>query len=110
VAEWAGPSVVVSQYTNGERETAVDDGDAERVRRGFVEALARRRSGPVDRESSAGAGVGFVPDEVERPVRLWHGERDDNAPIDGVPRLADWLPAGRLVRLDGADHLGALLR
>ena len=49
-------------------------------------------------------------DDVDVPVRLWHGDADSNVPLTGARRLAERLPNGRLTVLEGADHLNALLR
>lgn len=109
---WVGarapPSAVVSQYTTGDSE--VTDEAAELVRRGFVEAFERHRSGAVT-ELRLLAGEWDVPmADVDSPVRLWHGDRDANAPLRAARALAGRLPDGDLTVVEGADHLEALLR
>ncbi|MFC4358366.1 alpha/beta fold hydrolase [Halobium salinum] len=109
VVERTDASAVVSQYTSADGDP-VPEPVAELVGRDFVEALARSRSGVVVESRLHAAEWGSDLDRVSAPVRLWHGDRDTNVPVGGARRLADRLPDGRLTVLDGADHLGSLLR
>jgi pimeloyl-ACP methyl ester carboxylesterase len=104
-----GPaSVVVGQYTDDPDE--VPDEAAEVVRRDFVAGVGDQRAGFVT-ESRLSVREWDVPlAAVERPVRLWHGGRDENAPVEGARRLADRLPEAGITVFEEADHLSALLR
>ncbi|ELZ42447.1 alpha/beta hydrolase fold protein [Halorubrum saccharovorum DSM 1137] len=110
VAARRDPSFVVAQYTTGDPTAAVSDRAAEVVRGDFLEALARHRSGAVAefRQTAAEWDVDFG--DIDAPVRLWHGDDDENVPIAAVRRFEAALPTARLEVLDGADHLGTLLR
>lgn len=107
-----GPaSVVVGQYTSDGGE--IPDEAAEVVGRDFVTAVGNRQSGFVT-ESRLSARDweewDFSLDDVRRPVRVWHGGRDANAPVEGARRLADRLPNAEIRLFERDDHLSALLR
>jgi len=114
VARRGSPSLVVSQYTSGDGDAAGDgveavpDDTAELVRREFCEALARSRNGVVTESRLFARGWDVSLDAVECPVRLTHGERDGNVPVDAARRLAERLPDATLSVTD-ADHLHTLL-
>ena len=85
----------------------------------FREALydgLKRSLGPYRRAYEAElkayvAGWSDRLNAVTLPVRLWHGDADDWAPLDMAQRLAERLPAGSVVNsLPGAGHFGALRR
>ncbi|ESP87192.1 alpha/beta fold hydrolase [Candidatus Halobonum tyrrellensis] len=110
VAKRAPASFVVSQYTTPEGRAAVSDRVAELARREFVEAFAHTARGFVTETRLLAQEWTVDPADVDRRVRLWHGADDANVPVADARRLADRLPDGRLTVVDGADHLGALLR
>ncbi|WP_276255069.1 alpha/beta fold hydrolase [Halomontanus rarus] len=110
LARRAPPSVVVSQYTTAEGRRALADEAAELVRRDFIEAFAAHRTGAVTESRLFTQEWDLSIAEIDHRVRLWHGERDTNVPIDAARGLYDRLPNGRLTVLEEADHLTALLR
>lgn len=103
------PSLVATQYTSDAGDELPAD-VAELVRRDFVEAFARHRSGFVTETRLLADSWELPFDELDAPVRLWHGDRDTNVPIEGARRLSERLPDAELTVLDGADHLRSLLR
>ncbi|KTG09571.1 alpha/beta hydrolase [Haloprofundus marisrubri] len=110
VARRASPAVVVSQYTTAEGVAELDDGVAELVRRDFAESVEGGQSGAVT-EFRLLADTWDVPlERVGHPVRLWHGEKDTNVPVDAARGLADRLPDATMTTLRDADHLTSLLR
>ena len=109
LVERTSPAPVVAQSTAPERRGSVPDGAAELVGRDFVEAFAHGASGFATETRLLAREWGFAPEDVDPPVRLWHGERDTNVPVAGARRLADRLPDARLTAFEGADHLGTLL-
>ena len=108
VADRADPSFVVGQYAAD--AAAVPSDAVATVKADFLEAFDRHRSGAVTEFRDAGTDWGIDLDAVDVPVRLWHGTADTNVPIAGAERLAETLPTADLRTLDGADHLGTLLR
>lgn len=102
------PSVVVAQYTTG--DASIPDEAAAVVRADFVAAIAGDASGAVTEFRNASSPWAIPYDEIGAPVRFRHGTADTNVPIDGVQRLVDRVPTGRLDVLDGGDHLETLLR
>lgn len=109
-AERASPSFVVSQYTTSDGQAELSEDVAELVKRDFVEALARSRRGFVTESRLLAREWDFPVTEVDRRVRLWHGGRDANVPVEDARRMADRLPNARLTTFDEADHLHSLLR
>lgn len=108
VAARAPPSAVASQYADDPAD--LPDGAAALVRRDFVEAFARHRSGFVTETRTLSDAWDVSPADVGAPVRLWHGGRDDNVPVADARRLAARLPDGTLTVFEEADHLRTLLR
>jgi pimeloyl-ACP methyl ester carboxylesterase len=101
------PPIVAEQYTDS---AAVSSEVLEQVAADFREAMAETRAGCLRELRDAGSPWPVSLDRVDAPVRLWHGDRDENIPIEGVRRLEDSLPAASLTVFEGADHLQALLR
>lgn len=101
-------SVVVEQYTADGDE--VPDEAAEVVRRDFLTGVGSQRDGFVTETRLSVREWDFPLDAVGRPVRLWHGDRDANAPVEGARRLAERLPDADLTVFDDEDHLSVLLR
>ncbi|QKG92609.1 alpha/beta hydrolase [Halorubrum salinarum] len=108
LADRADPSFVVGQYAAD--ADAVPADAAATVKADFLAAFERHRSGAVTEFRAAGDDWGIDLGAVDIPVRLWHGTADANVPIAGARRLAEALPTADLRTLDGADHLGTLLR
>ena len=109
IADRRPPSFVVAQYTDGNGESIPDD-VAEAVRRDFVAAVSTRQSGAVHELRMLNGSWASLLDDVDRPVRLWHGARDTNVPIENARNVRDRLPDAQLEVFDDADHLGSLLR
>lgn len=53
---------------------------------------------------------GFDVSEIKRPVVLWHGDDDRNAPLSHAQALADKMPHAELVVWNGMGHLTAFER
>ncbi|ELZ35109.1 hydrolase or acyltransferase of alpha/beta superfamily protein [Halogeometricum pallidum JCM 14848] len=104
------PSLVTAQYTSDAAGDELPADVAELVRRDFVEAFARHRGGFVTETRLLADSWDLPFDELDAPVRLWHGDRDANVSLEGARRLAERLPDAELAVLDGADHLRSLLR
>lgn len=102
------PSFVVAQYTTDDGIDEIPDTVAATVKRDFVEAVGENRAG-VRRESRQFTDDWDVsPAAVDCPVRWWHGEHDENAPLDGAERMASALPDCDLRVVSDTDHLGTL--
>jgi len=109
IADRRPPSFVVAQYTDGNGDTIPDD-VAQVVSRDFVASVSTRRSGVVHELRMLNGSWASFLDDVDRPVRLWHGTRDTNVPIENAHNVRDRLPDARIEVFDDADHLGSLLR
>jgi pimeloyl-ACP methyl ester carboxylesterase len=101
------PAVVVSQYAETDR---IPDDVATLVARDFADAVSASRRGALTELRLLAAPWNLSLASVGRPVRLRHGTRDANVPIDGARTLRDRLPDARLTAVEDADHLTALLR
>jgi len=108
LATHVSPAVVVSQYTDD--RASLDDDVARLVARDFATAFARSSHGVVTELRLLADRWPFSLGAVDRPVRLWHGARDANVPVDGARTLHDHLPDARCTVFESADHLTALCR
>lgn len=109
IAEHASPGFIVSQYTSSDTSVEISGEVGRLVKRDFIEAFACHRSGAVT-ESRLFSQEWDVPlNTIETRVRFWHGTRDGIVPIQACERLKNALPNGRLIPLEGADHLTSLL-
>lgn len=50
----------------------------------------------------------FQLDEIQMPLKLFHGEQDVNAPIALVRRVVAELPSAQLVTYENEAHLSTL--
>lgn len=108
-ADRLDPSFVLAQYTADGTGT-IPDAEAAIVKRDFLEAFARHRSGAVTefRNTASDWGIEFAAIDV--PVHCWHGTADTNVPVADARRFARTIPAAERHELEGADHLRTLLR
>jgi len=102
------PAFVVGLYADAPE--SVPDDAAAVAKADFVEAFAEHRSGAVTEFRHAATDWGIDYAAVDAPVHLRHGSDDANVPVADARRFADRLPAAAVTVLDGADHLGTLLR
>lgn len=111
VAARRDPSFVVAQYTTGDA-ASVPDRAAAVVRADFLAALDRHRSGAVAefRRAATAWDDAVALADVDAAVRFHHGAGDANVPVADARRFVATAPDAELSVLDGADHLGALLR
>jgi pimeloyl-ACP methyl ester carboxylesterase len=100
---------VVTQYTSPDGPPVSDEA-AELVRSDFCEGFRETTAGAVTETRLFSGDWGFSVENVERPVRLWYGRRDANAPLTAAHELDDRLPESDLTVDDEADHLTTLLR
>lgn len=110
VAERASPSAVVGQYTNGDDSTDVPPDAAEIVRADAAEALGTHRDGAVTESGFLAREWPVSLQRIDVPVRLWHGDRDENVPIDGAWGLERKLPDAEVTVVEDSDHLTTLVR
>ncbi len=72
------------------------------------ESLRQGSRGPVWDLRLYVREFGFRPGEVRVPLTLFHGDRDENAPIALARRVAAEIPGARLVRYSAEAHLSTL--
>ncbi len=107
VADHLSPAVFLSQYTERAVD-AFDDRVVDHLTAEFVAAVGGSRPGVATEFRLLGEPWGVDVDEINRPVRLWHGTEDTNVPIASARQLSGRLPEGELRTVDG-DHLSTLL-
>ena len=98
----------LSQYTDREIET-FDPALVELLTAEFVEAVGGSGQAVATEFRLLAREWGFPPEEIDQPVRFWHGEADTNVPIVGVEKLSQRVPTSELTRLPGGDHLTTVL-
>jgi pimeloyl-ACP methyl ester carboxylesterase len=103
------PSFVVDQYTADDGPDGIPDSTAEAVKRDFLEAFARHRTGAVTEFRHTADDWGIDYGDVDVPVTLWHGKDDTNVPLADARRHADEIPTAELEVIEDADHLRSLL-
>ena len=109
LTEQLSPAAVVSQYTTDGTDH-VPTTAAEQVHRDFLEAFTHSQQGVVTEFAHAGTEWDISLDRIDSPVCFRHGTDDSNVPIEGVRNLEKAVPTATLRVLDGADHLGTLLK
>jgi pimeloyl-ACP methyl ester carboxylesterase len=71
----------------------------------LLEATYRRGPDTVTEEILASLGPwGFSPTDVRVPVQLWHGDRDEAAPVDLARSVAGNIPGAHLTVYAGEGH------
>lgn len=107
LARHRSPSVFLSQYTDRATDT-FDAAVVDLLTDDFVAAVGGRRQGIATEFRLLAEEWEFSVDEIDTPVRFWHGQQDGNVPLAGVEQLGQRLPNSDLTTLDG-DHLSTLL-
>jgi len=102
LASVTGPETIAEQYT----DRSVSEAVVRAIAGEFHEAL-RQGARAVERESRSFATDAPEPGRVSVSLRVWHGTRDENAPLASVRAFVDTTD-GTLVSPE-ADHLGTLL-
>lgn len=71
----------------------------------LLEAMRQGPAGEVDDYRVTCEPWGFVPEEVELPVTLWHGEADETVPLHQAQDLMARIPNVELHVIPGQGHL-----
>ncbi len=84
------------------------------VARAFLEMLAETfAQGPAGAQVDSAlvaSAWGFDPADVRVPVHMWHGDADENVPIEMARHLAERVPGARLTVVEGEGHLSLVHR
>ena len=84
------------------------------VARAFLEMLAETfAQGPAGAQVDSAlvaSAWGFDPADVRVPVHMWHGDADDNVPIEMARHLAERVPGAELTVVAGEGHLSLVHR
>lgn len=108
IADHLTPALFLSQYTEREIDT-IDDPIVDLLAAEFVAAVGSSRHGVATEFRLLAEEWGFSVDEINQPVRFWHGQQDTNVPLAGVEALSQRLPNSELTTLTKRDHLSTLL-
>ena len=87
-----------------DRAIFADEALAGAYRRDLEEALRQGVAGMREDAGAVTADWPFAVGDLRCPVRLWHGDRDANAPIGMGRWLAEHLPRAELTEWPGAAH------
>lgn len=82
---------------------AVYEGLVETQREG-----SRRLEGPIEDAIAFVRPWGVDFTSIRSPIRLWHGDRDETAPLRLARILAESIPGAQLTVVPGAGHIGTL--
>lgn len=100
---------IVSQYTTESSPVEVSERLARLVERDFREAFAETTSGAVRDSQLFASPWNFEPESVSCPVRFWHGDVDQNVPVEGAHAFSSVIPQADLTVLEAHGHLETLL-
>lgn len=75
------------------------------VRQTFVESTRQGPAGIVEDYRVWGSPSGILYEEIELPVRLWHGDADEIVPLHHAKHVAGRIPRAELTVLPGVGHL-----
>lgn len=71
----------------------------------IAESFRQGTSGWLHQVKLLGSPWGFELEKINRPVTIWHGTRDVNAPMSAVRWMADKMRNAKLIESDD-DHFG----
>lgn len=107
VARRRPPSFVATQYTTGDARDVPADVAAV-AKRDFITGVSGDASGVVAESRQAVTDWDVAVGDVECRVRWFHGERDENVPVEGAREFGASLPDSELTTLERVDHLGCV--
>lgn len=112
-ARWLpGPMVrrASASMPPADRETIRDPDVARAFLEMLAETFAQGPAGAQQDSALVASAWGFDPADVRVPVRLWHGDADENVPLDMARHLAQRVPRAELTVLPGEGHLSLIHR
>jgi pimeloyl-ACP methyl ester carboxylesterase len=95
------------ELTNSDR-WEVTEGTRSMLLRNYQEALRTSAWGWVDDTLALRSPWGFEPEQITRPVLLWHGQNDMFSPVDHSRWLARRIPRATAVLEPDAGQFGGL--
>ncbi len=93
-----------------DRDTIRDPDVARAFLAMLAETFAQGPAGAQVDSALVASAWGFDPADVRVPVRMWHGDADENVPIAMAQYLADRIPGAQLTVLPGEGHLSLIHR
>ena len=93
-----------------DRDTIRDPDVARAFLAMLAETFAQGPAGAQVDSALVASPWGFDPADVRVPVRMWHGDADENVPIDMARHLADRIPGAQLTVVPGEGHLSLIHR
>ena len=93
-----------------DRDTIRDPDVARAFLAMLAETFAQGPAGAQVDSALVASPWGFDPADVRVSVRLWHGDADENVPIDMARHLADRIPGAQLTVVPGEGHLSLIHR
>jgi pimeloyl-ACP methyl ester carboxylesterase len=112
-ARWLpGPMVrqASASMPPADRETIRDPDVARAFLAMVAETFAQGPVGAQQDSALVASAWGFDPADVRVPVRMWHGDADENVPLDMARHLAQRVPDAELTVLPGEGHLSLIHR
>lgn len=76
----------------------------------LAETFAQGPAGAQVDSALVASGWGFDPADVRVPVRMWHGDADENVPVEMARHLANRVPGAQLTEVEAEGHLSLVHR
>ena len=76
----------------------------------LAETFAQGPAGAQVDSALVASAWGFDPADVRVPVHMWHGDTDENVPIEMARHLAERVPGAELTVVAGEGHLSLVHR
>jgi pimeloyl-ACP methyl ester carboxylesterase len=107
-----GPMVrqASASMPEADRATIRDPSVAREFLAMLAETFAQGPFGAQVDSALVASAWGFDPADARVPVRMWHGDADENVPIEMARHLAERVPGAELTVVPGAGHLSFVHR
>jgi pimeloyl-ACP methyl ester carboxylesterase len=116
-AYWRAPRWILKRYpqrflgeferelSEPDRQILADPSARQLLLDSFRESLKTGVAGVIDDATTQARSWGFELKQIQRPVHLWHGDRDALVPLHHAEHAAEQIPDSELTVLEGKGHL-----
>ncbi|KAF1975906.1 alpha/beta-hydrolase [Bimuria novae-zelandiae CBS 107.79] len=113
MVRWGWVERKIDQMPESSRKDKYDEGwtpvaSRERLLNNALEPSAQGSGGMAQEAALVSQPWGFKLDEVHYPVRIWHGVKDVNAPIEWIRAMAEKIPNRVLHVYEEGTHGGVM--
>jgi len=97
-------SIVGSDEVEGSSEIWTPAESRKKLLRALFEPFAQGSAGAIQDAALVSQDWGFEIEKVTYPIKIWHGAKDVNAPIQWIRSMAKRLPNGKLYEYEEETH------